>query len=146
MSVVRCCFPLKSAGVAVRVAVQANAVQQCVLFLGKSTICVGQFFMSFLDPRARKCFHMRCVQSAFHWSPVSRLPLRLHAWEEGFRTFCMISVLGCQNISQIFATPQNRCIFNLYPPAFGIYPYLLLLHENGTNSQPSSLKDSPSIP
>ena len=96
---------------------------------------------------ARKCYvHVRSVQSAFHWSPVSRLPLRLHAWEEVFWAFCMISVLRCQNISQTFATPQNRCNFNLYPPAFRIYPHLLLLHETGAISGDASSEAETSMP
>jgi hypothetical protein len=39
------------AGVAVRVAVQVNAVQQCLMLLERSNICVSQFRASLMDPR-----------------------------------------------------------------------------------------------
>jgi hypothetical protein len=97
---VACCvLSLMFVGVAVRVAVQANAVQQFLMLLGRSTIRASQFLASLMNLVSEMPSSRALCAIGFPQVRVNCTASRLHSYVEVFWTFCMIRVLPRQNIS-----------------------------------------------
>ena len=110
---VLCFFGCQFAGVAVRVAVQANAVQQCLTPLERSTIRACQILVSLLDP------HNECAQ--FTGDVCNR-----HSVDLGEPHRLALTLLH--------RGPLNFCIIRV--SLVRLYHSHSLLHETGTTPLP----------